>query len=199
MKSKSLSILLCTCVGAVILTACGGKKAEEQPAPAPDPAPVVEETQELVEEPVEEVVGETVEEVPEMVEEAATTAKAAEPAEPASPKDILTEYITTRVTENYSRTDIDKITINEDLGTEEEGDYVALAYLTWNVQNKPDMTETMLQMYSDDLAASIAIDHPEVHSMAVFWQVPYLGENTSKWSYERKGEGMYLDDKVLGF
>ena len=82
MRSKSLSILLCACIGAVMLTACGGKKAEEQPAPAPDPAPVVEETQEPVEEPVEEVVEETVEEVPEVVEEAATTAKAAEPAEP---------------------------------------------------------------------------------------------------------------------
>ena len=85
MRSKSLSILLCTCISAVMLTACGGKKAEEQPAPAPDPAPVVEETQEPVEEPVEEVVGETVEEVSEVVEEAATTAKAAEPAEPAEP------------------------------------------------------------------------------------------------------------------
>lgn len=195
MKSKSLSILLCACVGAVMLTACGGKKAEDQPTPAPEPAPVVEESPE----PVEEVVEETIEELPDAVEDASMTAETSGPAEPASPEDILTEYITTRVTENYSRTDIDKITINEDLGTEEEGDYVALTYLIWNVQNKPDMTETMLQMYSNDLAASIAIDHPEVHSMAVFWQVPYLGENTSKWSYERKGEGMYMDDKVLGF
>lgn len=81
MKSKSLSILLCACIGAVMLTACGGKKAEEQPAPTPDPAPVVEETQEPVEEPVEEVVEETVEEVPEVVEEASTVAETSEPAE----------------------------------------------------------------------------------------------------------------------
>ena len=94
---------------------------------------------------------------------------------------------------------MDRIEINEDLGTDAEGDYIALVYLTWDVKNKPDMTETMLQMYSDDLAASLAKDHPEVQEVALFWKVPYLGEKTSKWSYERKGNGMYTTDKVLGF
>lgn len=178
MKLKTAFILLC--IGIASLTACGGKKAEE---PQPDPAPAVEEAQEPVEEPVEEAV-------------AAETVK---PAEPATPEDVLTEYITARITEHYPRTDIDKITINEDGGTEEEGDYVALAYLTWNAKNKPEMTKQMLQMYSDDLAASLAIDHSEVQAMAVFWEVPYLNAGTSKWSYTRKDGGMYMDDRVLGF
>lgn len=178
MKLKIVTILLC--IGIASLTACGGKKAEE---PQPDPAPAVEEAQEPVEEVVEEaVVAETV-----------------KPAEPATPEEALTEYITARITEHYPRTDIDKIEINEDLGTEEEGDYVALIYLTWNVKNKPEMTEQMLQMYSDDMAASLAIDHPEVQAMAVFWEVPYLNASASKWSYGRKDGGMYMDDKVLGF
>ena len=89
--------------------------------------------------------------------------------------------------------------IKQDGGTEEEGDYVALAYLTWNVKNKPEMTEQMLQIYSDDLAASLALDHPEVQAAALFWEVPYLNASTSKWSYRRKDGGMYMDDKVLGF
>ena len=182
MKLKIVTILLC--IGIASLTACGGKKAEE---PQPDPAPAVEEAQEPVEEVIEEVV------------EEAVTAETAEPVEPAAPEDVLTEYIMARITEHYPKTDIDKIEIGEDLGTEEEGDYVALIYLTWNVKNKPEMTEQMLQMYSDDMAASLALDHPEVQAAALFWEVPYLNASTSKWSYRRKDGGMYMDDRVLGF
>lgn len=180
MKLKIVTILLC--IGIASLTACGGKKTEE---PQPEPAPAVEEAQEPVEE------------TPEIVAE--VVAETAKPAEPLSPEDALTEYITARITDHYLKTDIDKIDIGEDLGTEEEGDYVALIYLTWNVKNKPEMTEQMLQMYSDDMAASLALDHPEVQAMAVFWEVPYLNASASKWSYGRKDGGMYMDDKVLGF
>lgn len=180
MKLKIVTILLC--IGIASLTACGKKKAEE---PQPEPVPVVEEAQEPVEE------------TPEIVEE--VVAKTAKPAEPLSLEDALTEYITARITDHYLKTDIDKIDIGEDLGTEEEGDYVALIYLTWNVKNKPEMTEQMLQMYSDDMAASLALDHPEVQAAALFWEVPYLNASTSKWSYRRKDGGMYMDDKVLGF
>jgi len=180
MKLKTVLILLC--IGIASLTACGKKKTEE---PQPEPAPAVEEAQEPVEE------------TPEIVEE--VVAETAKPAEPLSPEDALTEYITARITDHYLKTDIDKIDIGEDLGTEEEGDYVALIYLTWNVKNKPEMTEQMLQMYSDDMAASLALDHPEVQAAALFWEVPYLNASTSKWSYRRKDGGMYMDDKVLGF
>lgn len=116
-----------------------------------------------------------------------------------TPEKKLEDYIWSRVHNEYDRTTVDRITINEDLGTDTEGDYIALVYLTWDVKNKPDMTETMLQMYSDDLAASLAADHPEVQEVAIFWQVPYLGANTSKWSYERRDGAMYATDKVLGF
>lgn len=116
-----------------------------------------------------------------------------------TPEKKLEDYIWSRVHNEYDRTTVDRIEINEDLGTDAEGDYIALVYLTWDVKNKPDMTETMLQMYSDDLAASLAADHPEAQEVAIFWQVPYLGSNTSKWSYERRNGGMYATDKVLGF
>lgn len=116
-----------------------------------------------------------------------------------TPEKKLEDYIWSRVHNEYDRTTVNRVEINEDLGTDTEGDYIALVYLTWDVKNKPDMTETMLQMYSDDLAASLATDHPEVQEVAIFWQVPYLGTNTSKWSYERRDGAMYATDKVLGF
>ncbi len=128
------------------------------------------------------------------------------PAEPVSesapanaPDSVIESYIRSRISSKYSKTSVESITINDDLGTDVEGDYIALVNLTWDVRNSSATTEEMLQMYSDDLAASLAIDHPEVQEVAIFWHVPYLGSNSSKWAYERKDGGMYLTDKVLGF
>ena len=50
-------------------------------------------------------------------------------------------------------TQIDRITINDDLGTETDGDYIALVYLTWNQKNTGKTSKKMLEMYSSDLAA----------------------------------------------
>ena len=73
--------------------------------------------------------------------------------------------------------------INENAGTDELDDYVALVYLTWNVQNSPKTSKEMLDMYSSDLAAYLASECPNVSEVAIFWQVPYLTTNTSKWTY----------------
>ena len=67
----------------------------------------------------------------------------------------------------YTMTDIDSITINDDLGTNTEGDYIALIYLTWNQKNNPELTKKVLQMYSDDLAATICESHSNVQEVAV--------------------------------
>lgn len=107
--------------------------------------------------------------------------------------------IRSRVSSEYTNTDIDEITINEDAGTNTEDDYIALVYLTWNVKNSESTSEEMLDMYSKDLAATLAEKYSSVQEVAVFWEVPYLTENTSKWSFERRGENMYLTDNVLGW
>lgn len=52
-------------------------------------------------------------------------------------------------------TQIDRITINDDLGTEADGDYIALVYLTWNQKNTEKTSKKMLEMYSSDLAATL--------------------------------------------
>ena len=49
------------------------------------------------------------------------------------------------IKENYSSTVIDSISINEDLGTETEGDYIVLAYLTWNVKNSASTTRRIVR------------------------------------------------------
>lgn len=103
------------------------------------------------------------------------------------------------VSEKYMDTVVDTLTINENAGTDDDGDFIALAYLTWNVKNKADTTKEMLAMYSEDLAARVGTDLPEVSELSVFWTVPYHDESNTavKYTFERKGEGMYETDKMI--
>lgn len=103
------------------------------------------------------------------------------------------------IKENYSSTVIDSISINEDLGTETEGDYIVLAYLTWNVKNSASTTLEMMALYSEDFAARIGSDVPNVSEVSVFWTIPYYSESdiAVKYSYERKDNGMYQTDKMI--
>ena len=103
------------------------------------------------------------------------------------------------IKENYSSTVIDSISINEDLGTETEGDYIVLAYLTWNVKNSASTTLEMMALYSEDFAARIGSDIPNISEVSVFWTIPYYSESdiAVKYSYERKDNGMYQTDKMI--
>lgn len=110
-------------------------------------------------------------------------------------KDIE-KTIKDRVSDEYSRTVIKKIDINENLGTDDEDDYIVLPHLKWDVENKPKMTREMLEMYSDDLAATLA-KHTNITEITIFWEVPYHleGNNVAKMSYSRSGDGMAIGEK----
>ena len=112
----------------------------------------------------------------------------------------IEKTIKDRVSENYTQTTVDRISINDDLGTESnQNDWVVLVYLTWDVHNSGETSEKVLRMYSDDLAASLAKEYENIQEIACFWEVPNLTSNTSKWAYERSGDGMYLTDNMLGW
>lgn len=110
-------------------------------------------------------------------------------------KDIE-KTIKDRVSDKYSGTVIKKIDINENLGTDDEDDYIVLPHLKWDVKNKPKMTREMLEMYSDDLAATLA-KHTNITEITIFWEVPYHleGNNVAKMSYSRSGDGMAIEEK----
>ncbi len=109
----------------------------------------------------------------------------------------LQDYAVKIIMENYMHTDIESLTINENLGTEEDGDYIILAKLTWNQKNKASTSLNMLSMYSSDFAARIGTDQPPVNEVAIFWTIPYLENANAKWSYERSDYGMYLSDSMM--
>lgn len=107
-------------------------------------------------------------------------------------KDIE-KTIKDRVSDEYYDTVIKKIDINENLGSDEEDDYIVLPHLKWDVKNKPKMTREMLELYSDDLAATLA-KHTNITEITIFWEVPYHleGENIAKMHYNRVGDGMAI-------
>lgn len=113
------------------------------------------------------------------------------------PVKAIENTIRARIEEKYTSTDIEKIDINEDLGTDTPDDYVALVYLTWNMQNTGKTSKEVLTMYSNDLAATTAEQLQNVQEIAIFWDVPYLNDS-AKCAYERKGNDMYISDMIWG-
>ena len=78
----------------------------------------------------------------------------------------IEKILTDRITEQYTMTQIDRITINDDLGTEADGNYIALVYLTWNQKNTGKTSKKMLEMYSSDLAATLVEHNSSVNEIA---------------------------------
>lgn len=112
-------------------------------------------------------------------------------------KEQIEKSLSERIEEEYYNTVIDGITINDDLGTEKEDDYIALVHLTWNTRNSGKLSKTVLKMYSDDLAATLAEENDSVQEIAIFWTVPYLND-TAKCSYERVPNGFRVMDEMWG-
>ncbi|QRY37138.1 MULTISPECIES: hypothetical protein [Bacillus] len=113
-------------------------------------------------------------------------------------KDDAEIEIETIIEENYKTTSIEKIEINEDMGSNENNKLIALVYLSFDALNTSKTAYNMVEMYSDDLAANIGKDNDTVNQIAVFWKVPYIDEEetVAKFSYERSGEQMKITDKV---
>ena len=103
------------------------------------------------------------------------------------------------INQNYTLTTIDNVSVNENLGTVEDGDYILLVYLTWNQQNGAAQTKKVLSMYSEDFAARIGSDLPDVCEISIFWTVPYYSTTDTivKYSYERRNGGMYQTDMMI--
>ena len=89
-----------------------------------------------------------------------TTTRAASAAETPV---VLTEtqkiekILTDRITEQYTMTQIDRITINDDLGTEADGDYIALVYLTWDQKNIGMLPKYLITSSSKTLTSMLLL------------------------------------------
>lgn len=130
-------------------------------------------------------------------------AEETEPVEEVDPveqdKQDIEEAARQIIADHYTNTDIEAISVNENLGTEADGDYILLMYVTWNVKNSAKMTKRVLAMYSEDFAARVGSEIENVQEVAIFWTVPYHIEDRTaiKYSYARAGAGMYQTDCVI--
>lgn len=106
----------------------------------------------------------------------------------------MRDYISC-IASDYNGVIINKVTVNNDYSTDAANDHIVLIYCSWDIKNSKSSTKTMLCMYSDDLAASIASDHLDVNEISIFWDVPYL--NTSaKNSYTCSDGKAYISDVI---
>ena len=96
---------------------------------------------------------------------------------------------------SYTGVELQKIRYNPNASTDDPDDIIVLVDFTWNVPNSKSTTKSMLTMYADDLAATIAEDFSHVSEIAIFWDVPYLNLN-AKNSYECSDGKAYIADVV---
>lgn len=129
-----------------------------------------------------------------------TTEKPKETKKPKSTKkpkkQTREDKITTLVQkyiDNYILTEIDYISVNEDLGTKKKGDYVVLVHLIWRGVTNRRSKENMIT-FSNDIAARMYNDFPKAQELAVFWDSKDNGGN-GKMAFVRKRNGMYLDNE----
>ena len=113
-------------------------------------------------------------------------------------KSEIEKEIRNRINEgDYSGAKLDRITINENLGTEEPDDYIALVYFTFERKNTHETANEMMKMYSDNLVATIAKKGiQDISEAAVFWEDNYNNRNL-KHAYEYRNGGFYVTD-VMG-
>lgn len=110
----------------------------------------------------------------------------------------IARLVSDHIQSEFDVTDINKITVNKNLGTDDSDDYVLLIDLAWNRMNGVDTTKDMMRMYCDDLAAYTVKENSKVQEIALFWTIPYHKETgvSAKCSYEQRNGNMYLTDKM---
>lgn len=98
---------------------------------------------------------------------------------------------------DYGDAKLEKITINENLGTDKPDAYIALVYLDFNRANKRQTGNEVMRMFSDDLVATLAKQGvTDVSEAAIFWKDDYNNRNV-KYAYEYRNGGFYITD-IMG-
>lgn len=69
----------------------------------------------------------------------------------------IEKILTDRIAEQCTMTQIDRITINDDLGTEADGNYIALVYLTWDQKNIGMLPKYLITSSSKTLTSMLLL------------------------------------------
>ena len=160
------------------------KEVAEETKKAPTPKVTEESTLEPTPESTEKEIKK-----PKATKKPKVTKKPKKKSLKAQVKEAVQGYID----DNYILTDIDYISVNDDLGTKKKGDYISLIHLIWSgVAN--ETAKKNITKYSNDIAARMYGDFPQMQEVAVFWDVEISGDK-AKMAFVRKKNGMYLDNE----
>lgn len=108
--------------------------------------------------------------------------------------------ITQVIEDNSANVTIDRISLNENLGTSSEGDYIAFVYLTFNPLNDdPQFVKTMLSTYSFLYSSQMGETPQSVSELCLFWTVPSYSytDTAAKYSYTRNGNYLAASDQIV--
>ena len=103
------------------------------------------------------------------------------------------------VSDNYSGTEVDTISVTENGDTADGGDYAVRALLNWDMESDPDQIRRTLTTYSADYANRVSKDCPNVSAFAVSWTVPGIDPDQASvgFSYERQGGALQETDSTI--
>jgi hypothetical protein len=186
-------VLAALAVLAVFAVVQGALQPQDEMAEEAD-EPAAEE-----EEPAEETAEPVAEEDPAEETEPAAEEEAAEAdSEPLTREEELEARTLEIIEEDLDSTSVNEIKVNYNAGLD-DGSYLVLPHLVWDVQNSAGTTRDMLEMYADHLAASLA-EEGDISEITVFWEVPYHleGDNVAKFNYTPAGDGMAKGDIWFG-
>lgn len=107
----------------------------------------------------------------------------------------LESDITSLIEDKITNAEIDKIEVNEHLGTQEDGDYIALIHLKYKPKNSNETTLKLIDLYNNEIGAQLA-KQKEIQEVTIFWEAPYIKEdmNIVKANLQRNGDNMIFND-----
>ncbi|MDG1596105.1 hypothetical protein [Bacillus cereus] len=107
----------------------------------------------------------------------------------------LESDITSLIEDKITNAEIDKIEVNEHLGTQEDGDYIALIHLKFKPKNSNETTLKLIDLYNNEIGAQLA-KQKEIQEVTIFWEAPYIKEdmNIVKANLQRNGDNMIFNN-----
>ena len=99
----------------------------------------------------------------------------------------IQQRVTDSVTRKCRDAAVQSVTVNEHMGMEERGHYIALVYLEWRKKFKKKRTMEKIMRYSSDVAMDIAVKCPDVQELVIFWHIPTTNHVQLKHVFVRDG------------
>ncbi len=115
------------------------------------------------------------------------------PAQKLPDKQMIEPVTRLWISQTLQYTEVDSITVNDDLGTSTPDDYIVLIHLIWG---GGAAGQQYIPAYSDTIAVNMVEAYPSIQELCLFWHAPNDDNVSVKRAYEQKNGAMYLSDEI---